>query len=47
VIIEGKDAHFIDLDVLEILYDFKENAIQKNIQVQFNNIPERIKVSGH
>lgn len=47
VIIDGKDAHFIDLDVLEILYDFKANAIQKNIQVQFKNIPERIKVSGH
>jgi MFS superfamily sulfate permease-like transporter len=47
VIIEGKDAHFIDLDVLEILYDFKENAIQKDINVQFNNIPQRVKVSGH
>jgi MFS superfamily sulfate permease-like transporter len=47
VIIEGKDAHFIDLDVLEILYDFKENAIQKNIQVRFENIPQRVKVSGH
>ena len=47
VVIEGKDAHFIDLDVLEILYDFKENAGQKNIHVEFKNIPERIKVSGH
>ena len=46
-LIEGKNAHFIDLDVLEILYDFKENAKQKNIQVEFKNIPERIKVSGH
>ena len=34
VVIEGKDAHFIDLDVLEILYDFKESAKQKNIQVE-------------
>ena len=47
VVIEGKDAHFIDLDVLEILYDFKENAGQKNIQVEFKNIPQRTKVSGH
>ena len=47
VVIDGKDAHFIDLDVLEIFYDFKENAIQKNINVQFNNIPQRVKVSGH
>ncbi len=47
VVIEGKDAHFIDLDVLEILYDFKENAGQKNIQVEFKNIPQRVKVSGH
>jgi MFS superfamily sulfate permease-like transporter len=47
VVIEGKDAHFIDLDVLEILYDFKENASRKNIQVEFKNIPQRVKVSGH
>ncbi len=47
VVIEGKDAHFIDLDVLEILYDFKENSIQKNINVQFKNIPLRVKLSGH
>ena len=47
VVIEGKEAHFIDLDVLEILYDFKENAGQKNIQVEFKNIPQRVKVSGH
>lgn len=47
VVIEGKDAHFIDLDVLEILYDFKENAGQKNIEVEFKNIPQRTKVSGH
>ena len=47
VIIDGKDAHFIDLDVLEILYDFKENSIQKNINVQFKNIPQKVKLSGH
>ena len=47
VVIEGKEAHFIDLDVLEILYDFKENAKQKNIQVEFKNLPERVKLSGH
>ena len=47
VIVEGKNAYFIDLDVLEILYDFKENANQKNIQVVFKNIPERSKVRGH
>jgi len=47
VVIDGKDAHFIDLDVLEILYDFKENSIQRNINVQFKNIPQRIKLSGH
>ena len=47
VVIDGKDAHFIDLDVLEILYDFKENSIQKNINVQFKNIPQRVKLSGH
>ena len=47
VVIDGKDAHFIDLDVLEILYDFKENSIQRNINVQFKNIPQRVKLSGH
>ena len=47
VVIDGKDAHFIDLDVLEILYDFKENSIQKNINVQFKNIPQKVKLSGH
>ena len=47
VVIEGKDAHFIDLDVLEILYDFKESAKQKNIQVELKNLPERVKLSGH
>jgi MFS superfamily sulfate permease-like transporter len=47
VVIDGKDAHFIDLDVLEILYDFKENSIQRNINVQFKNIRQRVKVSGH
>jgi SulP family sulfate permease len=47
VVIDGKDAHFIDLDVLEILYDFKENSIQRSINVQFKNIPQRIKLSGH
>ena len=27
--------------------DFKENSMQKNINVQFKNIPLRVKLSGH
>lgn len=45
--IDGTHSHYIDLDVLEILHDFKESASLKNIEVQFKNIPQRVKVSGH
>ncbi len=47
VIIDGSAAHYIDLDVLEIIYDFKVAAAYKNIQVTLINIPDRVAVSGH
>lgn len=47
VTIDGTGSHYIDLDVLEIIHDFKIASILKNIQVEFINIPERKIVSAH
>lgn len=47
VTIDASNSHYIDLDVLEIIYDFKIAAVLKNIQVELINVPERIKISGH
>lgn len=47
VTIDASNSHYIDQDVLEIIYDFKIASVLKNIQVEFINVPERIKVSGH
>ncbi len=45
--INAEKSHYIDLDVLEIIYDFKENAVHRNIQVSLVSVPERQKISGH
>ncbi|MEY2647267.1 MAG: hypothetical protein RL158_1243 [Bacteroidota bacterium] len=45
--INAEKAHYIDLDVLEIIYDFKANSIHRNIQVELVHMPERKAVSGH
>lgn len=45
--INGEKSHYIDLDVLEIIYDFKENAQFRNIEVSLINLPARVSVSGH
>ena len=45
--INATKSHYIDLDVLEIIYNFEENASFRNIKVTLVNIPERIKTSGH
>ncbi len=37
VIIDGTRAQFIDADILELLEDFKEEAVTKNIQLTFKN----------
>lgn len=38
VIIDGARATFVDFDVQEILEEFKQEAILKNIQIEFKNI---------
>ncbi len=45
--IDASQSHFIDLDVLEILHNFKTQAALKNITVEFIQVPDRIKISGH
>ena len=47
VTIDGKASHFIDIDVLEIIHDFKHAATLKNIQVELIEIPAFLGVSGH
>ena len=38
VLIDGTRADFIDLDIIELLEDFKKSAPAKNIDVEFKNI---------
>lgn len=47
VTIDASQAHYIDLDVIEIIYDFEVAAKLKNIEVVLNQLPERVAVSGH
>ena len=47
VTIDASKAHYIDLDVLEIIYDFKVAAPLKNIEVVLIQVPDRVAVSGH
>lgn len=45
--IDASQSHYIDLDVLEILHDFKAQAGLKNISVEFIQVPERNAISAH
>ena len=47
VVIDGTNAHYIDLDVLEIIYNFKETAVNKNIEVELINVPKFHGSFGH
>lgn len=47
VTIDASRAHYIDLDVLEIIYDFETSAKLKNIHVHLVQVPARVAVSGH
>ncbi len=47
VTIDASRVHYIDLDVLEIIYDFETSAKLKNIQVHLVQVPARVAVSGH
>lgn len=45
--IDGSKSHYIDLDVLEILHDFKALASLKNITIEFIEVPDRNADSGN
>jgi MFS superfamily sulfate permease-like transporter len=47
VVIDGTNAHYIDLDVLEIIYNFKETAVDKNMEIELINIPKFHGSFGH
>lgn len=47
VTIDGSKTHYIDLDVLEMLHDFKNTAELKNINLTLLSIPEFKGVAGH
>lgn len=47
VVIDGSKSHTIDIDVLEMIHDFKNTAGLKNITLELKGIPEFIGVSGH
>jgi MFS superfamily sulfate permease-like transporter len=47
VIIDGSKSHSIDMDVLEIIHNFKSSAELKNINVELKNIPAFNGISGH
>ena len=47
VVIDGTNSHYIDLDVLEIIHNFKEAAQLKDIKLELKNIPEFKGTSGH
>jgi MFS superfamily sulfate permease-like transporter len=47
VVIDGSRSHYIDVDVLEIIHDFKSTAELKKIDVELKNIPDFVGISGH
>lgn len=47
VVIDGSKSRFIDIDVLEIIHNFKETALLKGIQLELKGIPEFQGVAGH
>lgn len=47
VIIDGSHSHNIDMDVVEIIHDFKKTAVLKNIKLELKGIPAYNGVSGH
>jgi MFS superfamily sulfate permease-like transporter len=47
VLIDGTKSHNIDLDVLEIIHNFKDTARLKNIKLEYKNIPLFEGVAGH
>jgi MFS superfamily sulfate permease-like transporter len=47
VIIDGSNSGFIDYDVLEIIDNFRENAVHKDITVELINIKPVYKIAHH
>jgi len=47
VIIDGTKSHNIDLDVLEIIHNFRETAILRGIKLELKGIPAFKGVAGH
>jgi MFS superfamily sulfate permease-like transporter len=45
--IDGSGTHYIDLDVLEIVHNFKEMASLKNIQLELTKIPDFPGTAAH
>ena len=41
VVIDGTNSRYIDQDVLEIIHNFRQNSISRNIDVQLVNIKDR------
>ncbi len=47
VLIDGSKSYSIDMDVIEIIHDFKTTAEQKNIKLELKNIPEFEGAAAH
>ncbi|MGQ0828272.1 MAG: SulP family inorganic anion transporter [Bacteroidota bacterium] len=47
VVIDGSKSHNIDIDVIEIIHDFKNTAELKNIKLELKNIPAFKGMSGY
>lgn len=47
VVIDGSKSHYIDLDVLEIIHDFKNTAELRKIKLELKSIPAFNAMSGH
>jgi len=45
--IDGSGSHYIDLDVLEVIHNFKETASRKNIRLELTQIPSLTGTSTH
>ncbi|HEU5292370.1 MAG TPA: SulP family inorganic anion transporter [Cyclobacteriaceae bacterium] len=47
VMIDGSKSHYIDIDVIEIIHDFKNTAELRKIKLELKGIPEFNGISGH
>jgi MFS superfamily sulfate permease-like transporter len=47
VVIDGSKSHTIDVDVIEMIHDFKRTAVLKNIELGLIGIPEFKGASAH